>query len=120
MLRIDENVLVIGAGASGIDIAIQLSRVAKRVTLSRNKHSRVNEEQHRKRHNSFPAKITSKHNVKRFTANGAEFIDGTKQTFSLVIYATGTNVKIFSLKFDDILQSVTFYSSNATIKIQLF
>lgn len=94
---------MIGAEASGIDIAIQLSRVANRVTLSQNKYSHVKEEVHRKHPNSFPPKITLKHNVKRFTADGAEFIDGTKQTFSLVIYATGKNANIFSSRFGELI-----------------
>lgn len=48
--------------------------------------NRAGEEQNRK---EFPEMVTLKYNVKHFTSNGAEFIDGTYQNFTKVIYATG-------------------------------
>lgn len=37
--------------------------------------------------------IINKCDVKYLTANGAAFFDGTHSNFSVIIYATGTNVK---------------------------
>lgn len=39
----------------------------------------------------LPKMATLKYNVVHFTSNGAEFIDGTQQNFTMVIYATGNN-----------------------------
>lgn len=84
-----EHVLVIGASASGLDLVIHLSKVAKSVTLSQNKQPNQSKEAREKRIKSLPPKTIFKDNVKRFTAEGAEFIDGTKQAFTVVIFATG-------------------------------
>lgn len=84
-----EHVLVIGSSASGLDLVIHLSKVAKSVTLSQNKQPNQSKEAREKRKNSLPPKTVLKDNVKRFTADGAEFIDGTKEAFTVVIFATG-------------------------------
>lgn len=80
---------MIGTGPSGIDLVIQLSNIAKRITISRNRPKKESREARKKRENALPPKTILKDNVKRFTSNGAEFIDGTTQTFTTVIYATG-------------------------------
>lgn len=80
---------MIGTGPSGVDLVIQLSNVAKRVTLSRNRPKKETREARKRREDSLPPKTILKDNVKRFTSNGAEFIDGTTQTYSTIIYATG-------------------------------
>lgn len=95
-----EHVLVIGASASGIDLVIHLSKVAKSVTLSQNKQPNQSKEAREKRKNSLPPKTVLKDNVKRFTADGAEFIDGTKEAFTVVIFATGKSLPLFEKRMN--------------------
>lgn len=68
---------------------IHLANIAKNVTISRNKPKKETIEERNKRENALPPQTVMKDNVDHFTANGAEFIDGTTQTFNTVIYATG-------------------------------
>lgn len=84
-----EHVLVIGASSSGLDLVNHLANVAKSVTLSQNKLQHQTKEARERRKKSLPAGTILKDNVKRFTADGAEFIDGTTQPFTVIIYATG-------------------------------
>lgn len=88
-MEIDQNVLVIGTGPSGVDLVIHLSNVANRVTISRKKPKHETKEEYEKRLNSLPPKTTLKDNVKRLTTDGAEFIDGTQEKYDTIIYATG-------------------------------
>lgn len=92
-----ENVLVIGTGPSGVDLVIHLSNVAKRVTISRNKPPKETREARQRRESALPPKTILKDNVRRLTADGAEFIDGTIEKFTTIIYATGD----FNYSFDD-------------------
>ncbi|XP_031638724.1 senecionine N-oxygenase-like [Contarinia nasturtii] len=87
----DESVLVIGLGPSGMDITGQLSKVATRITFSQFKRPNETKEEREHRKSLLPPKTTLQDDVKRFTTNGAEFIDGTHETFSAVIFATGYN-----------------------------
>lgn len=73
-----ERVLIIGRGISGTDIAGKLENVAKTVILSGRKLS-----PEALRYRDPPL------SVKRFFATGAEFVDGSYETFSVIIYATG-------------------------------
>lgn len=84
-----EKVLIIGAGPSGTDLALHLSKVAQSVTLSRKAKPNETEEMRRKHQNALPSIIQVKSVVKRFTNEGAEFLDGTLQSFTTIIYATG-------------------------------
>lgn len=84
-----ESVLVIGAGPSGMDLVAHISKTATRMTFSQNKRPHEPKEAFEKRKSLLPANVTLQENVKRFTPTGAEFIDGTHQTFSVVFYATG-------------------------------
>lgn len=92
--------LIIGAFASGLDITVHLSSVAKSVTLSQNKPKNETQEDFVKRQNSFPEGTILKNIVKRFFSNGAEFVDGTRDTFTAVIYATGKNdIEFYLIKW---------------------
>lgn len=84
-----ENVLVIGASFSGVDLVIHVSKVANRITLSENRKANDTEERRTKFKNGLPPQTIVKGNIKRFTANGAEFVDGTTDNFTAIIYATG-------------------------------
>lgn len=81
--------LVIGAGPSGMDLVSHLSKTAERVTFSQHKRPNETKEERERRQSLLPTKATLQDNVKRFTETGAEFIDGTHQTFTVVFYATG-------------------------------
>lgn len=81
--------LVIGNGPSGMDIVAQLSKVVCRTTFSQFKRPNETKEEREKRQSLMPPKTTLQDDVKRFTPTGAEFIDGSHETFSVVIFATG-------------------------------
>lgn len=84
-----DSVLVIGAGPSGMDLVAHLSKTATRITFSQHKRPNETKEEREKRQSVLPSNAVLQDNVKTFTATGAEFIDGTHQTFSAVILATG-------------------------------
>ncbi|XP_031628156.1 dimethylaniline monooxygenase [N-oxide-forming] 3-like isoform X2 [Contarinia nasturtii] len=84
-----KNVLVIGAGPSGRDIAIHVAKRANRVTLSRHVRKDETAEDLQRLQRGYGPKITLKGEVKRLTKKAAEFEDGTQQTFDTIIYATG-------------------------------
>lgn len=103
----DERVLVIGAGPSGVDIVAHLSKTASQVTFSQRKIPNETKEERDKRVSLLPRNTTLQDDVKRFTAAGAEFIDGSHQTFDVVIYATGTD-RLLLLVLDTTLIIVLF------------
>lgn len=82
---------MIGGGPSGIDLVEHLSKTTNRLTFSQ--HIKPNEtaEERKQRASLFSSKVTLQENVKRFTPTGAEFIDGSQQTFDVVFFATGNN-----------------------------
>lgn len=90
MNQIGANVLVIGSGPSGMDIVLQLSKMANRVTWSRKQADKPGERERKEYGNNVSLKTT----VRLLTTNGAEFMDGTHETFTAVIYATGELIKI--------------------------
>lgn len=77
----DESVLVIGAGPSGMDLANEISKVAERVTISH--HLRELPK------TKFRINLDQKPDVRRLTRTGAEFVDGSKQDYSIIFYCTG-------------------------------
>lgn len=84
---IGEDICVIGDGPSGMDLVMMLSNVAKRVTLSRKK-PKSNMEKIRPKIEQLP-KIVYKYEIKRFTADGAIFMDDSHEKFTTIIYSTG-------------------------------
>lgn len=77
----DADVLVIGAGPSGMDLANEMSKVAKRVTLSHHQNPGPK--------TIFRPNVDMRPDVKRLTENGVEFVDGTEQIYSVIMYCTG-------------------------------
>ncbi|CCD66216.1 Flavin-containing monooxygenase [Caenorhabditis elegans] len=77
---IDKEVIVIGAGPSGIDISLQLSETAKKITLISKKAT----------YPTLPDNITqiSQH-VKQVVPEGCETDDGTLITADAIIVCTG-------------------------------
>lgn len=84
---VDKDVLVIGSGPSGIDIAYAVSKVANRLTFCYRKHNP---------NHTLPANVTFKNEIREITETGAIFKDGSEQTFTNIIYCTGKYL-IFNL-----------------------
>lgn len=85
-----EDVLLIGMGASGLDLMLQLQDVANRVTISGKKPAHLaDDEPLEQQQIDLPPKTILKSSVKRFTNDGVEFMDGSWQSFTTIIYATG-------------------------------
>lgn len=72
---------MIGAGPSGMDLANEISKLAKRVTLS---HHQNPEPQ-----TVFASNVDMRPDVERLTENGVVFIDGTQKDYSVIVYCTG-------------------------------
>lgn len=72
---------MIGAGPSGMDIAIDLANLSK--TLVHSYHSKINFK------TPFPDNYIKKPDVKEFTENGVRFVDGSYEDIDDVIYCTG-------------------------------
>ena len=77
----DEVVLVIGAGASGVDITHHIHKYAKRVLLSHHMDPAPDTE--------FMNNVTQKPDVAHFTETAAVFKDGSTEEISSVIFCTG-------------------------------
>lgn len=83
-----------GMGASGLDLMLQLQNVANRVTISRKKPGNETEDVPiEQQQNILPSKTILKDTVKRFTNDGVEFVDGSRQSFTTIIYATGERMR---------------------------
>lgn len=75
------KVLIIGAGPSGIDAVLDISKVADIVTWSHHlKKSPITD---------LGDNVNHKPDVQKLTANGVVFVDGTYQDYTAIIYATG-------------------------------
>ncbi|XP_075165418.1 flavin-containing monooxygenase 2 isoform X2 [Haematobia irritans] len=88
----DTNVLIVGAGPSGMDITNQISKTAKRVYLSHHLKESPSTD--------FMGCVTQKPDVKRFTKDGAIFMDDSEETFSYVIFCTGYQYSFPFLSID--------------------
>lgn len=72
---------MIGAGPSGMDLANEISKVAERVTLSHHHNPEPK--------TVFKPNVDMRPDVQCLTENGARFVDGTEQSYSVVFYCTG-------------------------------
>lgn len=78
----NQSVLVIGAGPSGLDLALHISSVAKQVVLSHHTKEAVNTE--------YPSNVTKKPDVSLVKdEEELEFVDGSCCRFDTIIYCTG-------------------------------
>lgn len=84
-----ERILVIGAKDSGTDVVNMCSNKAERITWSQHKKPNESMEAFENRKRSLLPNVTLRGDVKRFTITGADFLDGSHETFTVVIYATG-------------------------------
>ncbi|KAK6166661.1 hypothetical protein SNE40_023301 [Patella caerulea] len=76
----DKKVVCLGAGASGVDIAIDISTQAEQVTLSHNKLWITS---------PFPGNIKQKPGIKHLSEKSVTFRDGTIEDADIVLYCTG-------------------------------
>lgn len=77
-----QHVLVIGAGPSGLDLTLQISKVAEHVVLSH--HSTEANK------TAYPDNVSKKPDVRRILSfNKVEFIDGTCCCFDVIVLCTG-------------------------------
>lgn len=76
-----ENILVIGAGPSGMDLANIISKTANHITLSHHLPEKPK--------TKYPKNVTQKPDVKALTPTGAIFSDGTTANYTVVLYCTG-------------------------------
>ncbi|CAH1637687.1 unnamed protein product [Spodoptera littoralis] len=76
------RVLLVGAGASGLDLAIQLSNVTEKLFHSH--HLNYNQP-------DFSPTYVKKPDIDSFTPTGAVFVDGSTEDFDQVIFCTGYN-----------------------------
>ncbi len=73
--------LIVGAGPSGLDLTVELSKVARKVTLSHHTETPITAK--------FNSRVDQKPDIVRLTRSGAIFRDGTKADYTVVIYCTG-------------------------------
>ncbi|KAH8418648.1 hypothetical protein KR222_008443, partial [Zaprionus bogoriensis] len=88
----DQNVLIIGAGPSGMDITNHVRKAAKHVFLSHHLAATPN--------TAFMGNVTQKPDVERFTKDGAIFKDGSSESFDHVMYCTGYHYSFPCLSTD--------------------
>ncbi len=72
---------MIGAGPSALDLTVELSKVAQRVTLSHHSDTPITAK--------FDSNVDQKPDITRFTKNGAIFTDGTEADYTVIIFCTG-------------------------------
>ncbi|KAL7297720.1 flavin-containing monooxygenase FMO GS-OX5-like [Trichogramma pretiosum] len=77
----DKRVVVIGAGPSGMDLALEISKKAKRVILSHHLKETIL--------TKFPDNVVQKVDVAELKENSAVFKDGSEEDIDIVFYCTG-------------------------------
>lgn len=76
----DKRVLVLGAGASGQDIALDIGKFAKKVTLGHNKAQM---------RCPFPKNINQRSGIKEINGNSVTFIDDSSEEYDAIMFSTG-------------------------------
>ncbi|XP_076668511.1 senecionine N-oxygenase-like [Andrena cerasifolii] len=98
----DQTVVIFGGGPSGLDLALEVSRTAKRVFFSH--HLKGME-------TKFPDNVVQKPDVAELTERGVLFEDGTGETVDAMFYCTGYD---YSFPFLDEKCGVRVKSSMVT------
>ncbi|XP_025836607.1 flavin-containing monooxygenase FMO GS-OX-like 2 isoform X2 [Agrilus planipennis] len=75
------NVLVIGAGPSGLELTLKISDVAEKVVLSHHSKEPIT--------TKYPSNVELKPDVRCIREKEVEFIDGTCCCFDAIFYCTG-------------------------------
>ncbi|XP_046405917.1 flavin-containing monooxygenase FMO GS-OX5-like [Ischnura elegans] len=77
----DQRVVVIGAGPSGMDLALEISRQAKNVILSHHLTDPIA--------TKFPDNVQQKPDIASMSKKGVTFKDGTRAEVDTIFYCTG-------------------------------
>ncbi|OXU22776.1 hypothetical protein TSAR_011662 [Trichomalopsis sarcophagae] len=77
----DKRVVVFGAGPSGMDLALEISKKAKRVILSHHLKETIL--------TKFPDNVVQKKDVVELKENSAVFQDGSTEDVDIIFYCTG-------------------------------
>ncbi|CAL7946422.1 unnamed protein product [Xylocopa violacea] len=77
----NKTVVVVGAGPSGMDLALDISKTAKRVYLSHHLKESIG--------TIFPENVVQKPDIKELTEHTVLFQDGTNEPVDVVFYCTG-------------------------------
>lgn len=93
---VKDRVLVIGGGPSGNDLTVEIGKVAEKVFWS----NHIFETYGRKIVMKLPESVIEKRDVLRFTENGAEFVDGSFEEFSTIVFCTGYEFRFPFLSID--------------------
>ncbi|XP_076177714.1 uncharacterized protein LOC143152001 [Ptiloglossa arizonensis] len=80
---VDKTVVVLGAGPSGMDLALDISKKATRVLLSHHSKDPID--------TVFPDNVVQKPDVKELRENTVLFNDGSSEPVDVVFYCTGYN-----------------------------
>lgn len=96
----NENLLLIGSGPSGVEVVVQTGKQAKKLVWSNHMLKAYG----RKMPVTLSPITSEKPDVKRLTENGAVFVDGSFEEFSVIIYATGYDYSFPFLSVDCGLQ----------------
>lgn len=76
----NENVLIIGAGPSGKDIIHEIATKAERVYFSHHRDLTGN---------VFASNVKQMGDIKCFTENCVEFVNGSREVISIILFCTG-------------------------------
>ncbi|XP_006622656.1 senecionine N-oxygenase-like [Apis dorsata] len=77
----DKTIVVLGAGPSGMDLALEISKKAKRIILSHHLKDPIG--------TVFPDNVIQKPDVKELTKHGVLFKDDTNESVDAIFYCTG-------------------------------
>lgn len=77
----DQTVLIIGAGPSGMDLCHEISKVAKRVTLSHHMPETPK--------TKFRSNVNQKPDVSYIKGSTVVFTNNEEETYSIIFYCTG-------------------------------
>ncbi|XP_070575792.1 uncharacterized protein [Ptychodera flava] len=78
----DKSVVLLGAGSSGKDIALDICEFAKKAILSHNKEQMICQ---------LPSNMTEKPGIERLTEKEVLFTDGTSEPTDVLLLCTGYN-----------------------------
>lgn len=95
----DKNVLIVGAGPSGVDLTHALAAHAKRVIFSHHSHNLSH---------FYPSNVIRKGSIQRFTRNSVVFADGIEIDITDIVYCTG-NIYIFDFNLHFFFSLNFFY-----------
>ncbi|CAG4986717.1 unnamed protein product [Colias eurytheme] len=98
------NVIIVGAGPSGVDITLDIATVAK--TVYHSHHSKIKYTK-----TKFPNNYVEKPDIEEFNEKGALFADGTYEDVDAVIYCTGY---LFDYSFCDESTDLTLRPKTVT------